>query len=116
MQVDSLPFIVAGLLGIATTHLTDFWTKSSAPDWLKSFINLALATLAGCLTTITWSTGQTWKDYLAAIGSAWVVSLATHYADPFKTVATVQANTSEFGIGGSSVPAPNDRPTTSGRL
>lgn len=98
MDVSALPFVVAGLCGIACTHLTDLLVKHHEPDWLKSIANLVLTTAAGVLTTVAWSSGEDWKKYVADVGAAFVVSLATHYADPFRTVTAVQNATANFGI------------------
>lgn len=101
LALDSWPVLLAALCGLAATHLTEVFTKYTAPQWVKSGVNLALVTLGGVLATIATDAGKTWKDYVGEIFAAWVVSILAHTAG---LTAWIEALTANTGIGGNAKP------------
>lgn len=91
-----LTLAVPVLCGAIIPALVDLITKSACPRWAKSIICFALSALAGALSTVTFTAGQTWQDYVLAVFAAWVTAIASHYAG---SSALVQKYTGRFGIG-----------------
>lgn len=117
LALDSWPVILAAGCGFLSTHLTALFTHYTAPQWVKSGINLALTALAGVLITVTVVDGKTWKDYLGEIAAAWITSLVVHTAG---ITAWIQNTTASVGIGKQASPlvpppqATNDANTATG--
>lgn len=96
LSLDSWPVLVAGGLGVVATHLTELLTHYTAPQWIKSGLNLSLVTLAGVIATTQTVPGHTWKDYAGTILAAWATSMFAHRAG---LTAWLQSITAGFGIG-----------------
>jgi hypothetical protein len=98
LVLNSWPVILAGLVGIGSTHLTELLAHYRAPQWVKSGINLFLATLGATLATLKTVPGATWKDYVGEIFAAVFVSMMTHWTG---ATAWLQTLTQNQGVGAS---------------
>ena len=98
LVLNSWPVILAGLVGMGSTHLTEVFAHYKAPQWVKSGINLFLATLGATLATLKTVPGATWKDYFAEIFTAVFASMVTHWTG---VTAWLQALTQNQGVGAS---------------
>lgn len=96
LVLNSWPVILAGLVGVASTHLTEVFAHYQAPQWIKSGINLFLATLGSVLVTTQTIPGHTWKDYFGEIMIAVVSSMVVHWTG---VTAWLQTLTANAGVG-----------------
>lgn len=101
LVLNSWPVILAGLVGMASTHLTEVFAHYAAPQWVKSGINLFLATLGAVLVTTQTIPGHTWKDYVAEIFAAVGASLVTHWTG---VTSWLQNATASAGVGARAKP------------
>ena len=101
LTFDSWPVVLAGIVGIVATHVTEVLTHYDAPQWVKSGVNLALVTLAGVLITVEVVPGHTWKDYVGEILVAWIASIAAHSAG---VTAWLERLTADIGVGAGARP------------
>jgi len=109
LALNSWPVILAGLVGVGSTHLTEVLAHYEAPQWIKSGINLALVSLGGVLITVTTIPGKNWKDYVGEIFAAWVSSLIVHATG---LTAWIQNLAGNVGIGAGVQPLVPDPATT----
>jgi hypothetical protein len=84
------------IAGVVIPFLVALVTKQNAPALLKSTVAFALSALAGAITATVFMTGESWQDYVIAIGTAFVTNVAVHYT---KAPAPVAAATPNFGLG-----------------
>jgi hypothetical protein len=101
LTFDSWPVVLAGIVGVGATHVTEVFTHYDAPQWVKSGVNLALVALAGVLITIQVVPGHTWKDYVGEILVAWIASLTAHASG---ITAWIESLTANVGIGKTATP------------
>lgn len=101
LVLNSWPVILAGLVGMGSTHLTEVFAHYQAPQWVKSGINLFLATLGAALATLKTVPGATWKDYAAEIFLAVAASMVTHWTG---VTSWLQTLTAQAGVGAQARP------------
>jgi hypothetical protein len=92
---------VAFLSGIIIPLLVGLLSKVSASSGLKAILNAFLSALAGVLATVTQVDSANARDFVIAIISTWVVSVATYYGvwKPTGVAGTVVAKSAGFGLG-----------------
>lgn len=89
------PLLISFVAGIIIPAITELVTKSNAPAWVRSVLNLLLSSLAGAVATASvGNMGLT--ETLSAVAVAWVGSMRSHYAGISKPVAD---STPSIGIG-----------------
>lgn len=87
--------VVSGIVGLLIPFITDFLTKSNAPLWMKSTLNLALSSLAAVIVTVSLGDYASLNEYLGAIFVAWTANMRMHYTGATKPIA---AATASFGV------------------
>lgn len=94
------PQLISMAAGIGVPLAVGLLTKSSAPRWLKSFLNVLLTTLAGAVTTVIVASNTSFPAYLTDIGLAWVTSIASYYGfhRPTGLAGTFSAITGNVGL------------------
>jgi hypothetical protein len=100
--LQTIAIAVPILCGTVIPALVDLLTKSHAPQLLKAGIAAGLSGLAGSLSVVAFTPGESWGAYVLAIAAAFVTAIAAHstgYSTP------IQAATAGVGIGS---PAPAD--------
>lgn len=91
-----LPLAVSALCGTVIPMVVDLVTHSRAPSGVKRLLAAGLSALAGALTTVAYTSGERWQDYVLAITIAWVTAIAVHttgISDP------IQRATANIGVG-----------------
>lgn len=101
LVLNSWPVILAGLVGVASTHLTELFAHYQAPQWVKSGINVFLATLGAVLVTIQTVPGYSWKDYAGEIIVAVGSSMVVHWTG---VTSWLQTLTAQSGVGANARP------------
>lgn len=102
---------VSLLVGVVIPLLVGLLSKLNASSGLKAILNAFLSAIAGALTTVTIVTEATLRDFVIAILSTWVVSVATYYGiwKPTGVAGTVAVKTSGFGVGSPPVVETDDK-------
>lgn len=95
-SVDLFPVALSLLIGFVIPHIVDLVTHSTAPQWMKSGLAVALAALTGALTTVTWQGWNDWKVYVLNIFMVFMSAFTSHTAG---TSEFVQNATGDFGVG-----------------
>lgn len=92
---------IALLSGVVIPLLVGLVSKLNASSGLKAIINAFLSAVAGTLATVTQVTAPQVRDFVIAILSTWVVSVATYYGvyKPTGVAGTVAEKTAGFGLG-----------------
>lgn len=94
---------VAFVIGVLLPFVTAFLTKLSASSRLKAIVNLVLVGITGVVAVLTTNAGRTLtvKEFILAIGTAFVAAIASHYGlwKPTGATPAVQAATPNFGLG-----------------
>lgn len=114
-MTDSQVFLdaqaVALLAGIIIPLVVGLLAKMNASSGLKAILNAFLSALAGALVTVTQVDSATLRDFITAILSTWVVSVATYYGvwKPTGVAGTVAVATSGFGVGSPPVVETSDK-------
>lgn len=89
------------IIGTLIPILVGFLTKLDAPAGLKAVVNAFISAVSGALVTILENGGAfVPREALVAIGSTWVVSIATYYGlwKPTGVSERVQSSTASFGL------------------
>lgn len=90
------------LAGLVIPLLVGVVTKKLADSWVKAVTNFALSALSGGLAVAIAADGMVHlRDWIVAMVSTWIVSIATYYGfwKPTGVALQVQDATAMFGIG-----------------
>lgn len=89
------------LVGLVIPLLVGLLSKINASSGLKAVMNAFFSALAGALATVTTVDSASLREFVIAILSTWVVSVATYYGiwKPTGVAGTVAVSTRGFGIG-----------------
>lgn len=68
-----LPLAVSAICGTVIPFVVDLVTHSRAPSAVKAGTAVALAALAGSLTTVHYTSGERWQTYVADVAVAFVI-------------------------------------------
>jgi hypothetical protein len=73
-----MPFIIPTITGILIPFVTNAINRIVVmPDWLQSFVYVALSALAAVIPTVQFD--KDLRAYFIALGIAWLISMRTHY-------------------------------------
>lgn len=100
LDVQAISMLTGVLIPLAVGVLT----RIEASRGLKAVLNAGLSAVSGALVTVSLNSGNlVWKEFVIAVASTWIVSVATHYGlySPTGTTEAVQNKTSGFGLGAS---------------
>ena len=99
LDAQAIAIIVGVLLPLATAFLT----KVGASGRLKALVNLLLCGVTGVVAVLTTNAGHTVtvREFVLAIGTAFISAIAAHYGlwKPTGASPAVQAATPNFGLG-----------------
>lgn len=92
---------IAMVTGLAIPLLVGLLSKINASSGLKGVLNAVLSATAGVLATVTQVDSANLRDFVIAMGSTWIVSVASYYGlwKPTGVAGTVIQATARFGVG-----------------
>jgi hypothetical protein len=87
--------------GVLVPILVGLVTKLRASPAFKSVANAVLSAVAGAVGAASAAGDWSWETFGLAWGSAWAVSIASHYGlwKPTGATSAVQGATADVGIG-----------------
>ena len=95
-QQEIIALAVSTLCGWFIPAVVDLITKSNLNSKIKASIAAVLAAIAGAFTTVTFAPGESWYNYLVAVGWAFFSTMSAHQT---QYSGIIQELTSNFGFG-----------------